>query len=60
VYQSKNVTYDNIYINAHSYSSSPTVNSDGWDIYRSDSVTITNSIVNNGAYLPSLIAGPQH
>jgi len=43
------VTYDNIYINAHSYSSSPTVNSDGWDIYRSDSVTITNSIVNNGA-----------
>jgi len=47
VYQSKNVTYDGIYIHAHSYSSNIPSNSDGWDIYRSDNVTITNSVVNN-------------
>lgn len=47
VYQSSNVTYNNITINAVSYSSSPTANSDGWDIYRSDGVTITNSWINN-------------
>ncbi|GJE94846.1 glycoside hydrolase family 28 protein [Phanerochaete sordida] len=47
VYQSSNVTYSNITINTVSYSSSPTANSDGWDIYRSDGVTITNSWINN-------------
>ncbi|CDO70563.1 Glycoside Hydrolase Family 28 protein [Trametes cinnabarina] len=30
-----------------SYSSSPTANSDGWDIYRSDHVTVRDSIVIN-------------
>ncbi|KAI0087365.1 pectin lyase-like protein [Irpex rosettiformis] len=47
VYQSQNVTYKNISINTVSYSSSPTANSDGWDIYRSDHVTITDSWINN-------------
>ncbi|KAH8103049.1 pectin lyase fold/virulence factor [Cristinia sonorae] len=47
VYQSKHVTYRRINITAHSYSSSPTANSDGWDIYRSSFVTITNSTVKN-------------
>ncbi|KAI0792449.1 pectin lyase-like protein [Abortiporus biennis] len=47
VYQSSNITYRNIHINSVSYSSSPTANSDGWDTYRSDHVTITDSVVNN-------------
>lgn len=47
VYQSSNVTYRNITINTVSYSTSPPANSDGWDIYRSDGVTITNSWINN-------------
>jgi len=47
VYQSSNVTYRNITINSVSYSSSPPVNTDGWDIYRSNDVTITNSWINN-------------
>ncbi|KAH7915770.1 glycoside hydrolase family 28 protein [Hygrophoropsis aurantiaca] len=47
VYQSSNVTYRNINISTISYSSNPTINSDGWDIYRSSYVTIENSTVNN-------------
>ncbi|KAK7686032.1 hypothetical protein QCA50_010843 [Cerrena zonata] len=47
VYQSTNVTYRNINISTVSYSSSPTANSDGWDIYRSSFVTIQDSTVNN-------------
>ncbi|RDX42441.1 pectin lyase-like protein [Lentinus brumalis] len=47
VYQSSHVTYTNIHINTVSDSSSPTANSDGWDIYRSSDVTIENSHVNN-------------
>jgi hypothetical protein len=47
VINSKNVTYNNININAHSYSVNQPSNSDGWDIYRSDGVTIKNSNVNN-------------
>ncbi|KAJ8474976.1 hypothetical protein ONZ51_g6872 [Trametes cubensis] len=47
VYQSNNVTYKNINIRAVSYSSSPTANSDGWDIYRSSHVTVRDSVVNN-------------
>ncbi|TCD71895.1 hypothetical protein EIP91_000027 [Steccherinum ochraceum] len=47
VYQSTNVTYRNINISSVSYSDTPTSNSDGWDIYRSSYVTITNSTVNN-------------
>ncbi|CAL1699407.1 unnamed protein product [Somion occarium] len=47
VYQSTNITYKNINISTVSYSSSPTANSDGWDIYRSSFVTIQDSTVNN-------------
>ncbi|KAM5537637.1 hypothetical protein V8D89_008715 [Ganoderma adspersum] len=47
VYQSTNVTYKNINIRSASYSSSPTANSDGWDIYRSSFVTIRDSVVVN-------------
>ncbi|KAI8972908.1 pectin lyase-like protein [Trametes punicea] len=47
VYQSTNVTYKNINIRAVSYSSSPTANSDGWDIYRSSYVTVRDSVVVN-------------
>ncbi|KAH9919866.1 glycoside hydrolase family 28 protein [Fomitopsis serialis] len=48
VYQSTNVTYRNIYIDSFSYSSAPAKNTDGWDIYRSSQVTITDSTINNG------------
>ncbi|KAI0631224.1 pectin lyase-like protein [Trametes polyzona] len=47
VYQSTNVTYKGISIRSQSYSSSPTANSDGWDIYRSSHVTIRDSVVIN-------------
>ncbi|OJT08832.1 hypothetical protein TRAPUB_259 [Trametes pubescens] len=47
VYQSTNVTYKQISIRSQSYSSSPTANSDGWDIYRSSHVTIQDSVVIN-------------
>ncbi|KAH9941722.1 pectin lyase-like protein [Epithele typhae] len=47
VYQSNNVTYKNINIRAVSFSSSPTANSDGWDIYRSNQVTVRDSVVLN-------------
>ncbi|KAF5392804.1 hypothetical protein D9757_000920 [Collybiopsis confluens] len=42
------VTYDNITISAVSTSANFIANTDGWDIYRSDSVTIQNSVINNG------------
>lgn len=49
VYQSQNVVYDNIFLNSTSFNSSAAAsNSDGWDIYRSDHITIQNSRVFNG------------
>ncbi|KAI0067607.1 glycoside hydrolase family 28 protein [Artomyces pyxidatus] len=48
VYGSNNVLYDNLHINAVSTSNNTIKNTDGWDIYRSDSVVIKNSVVNNG------------
>ncbi|KAI0308754.1 glycoside hydrolase family 28 protein [Amylostereum chailletii] len=48
VWQSQDVTYDNITINAISTSDNGAKNTDGWDIYRSDNVVIQNSIINNG------------
>ncbi|KAJ7594964.1 glycoside hydrolase family 28 protein [Mycena floridula] len=59
VNEGKNVTYDNITINAVSTSSHFISNTDnfayladlwinGWDIYRSDNVVIKNSVINNG------------
>jgi len=48
VNEGKNVTFDNIHLNAVSTSSHGPSNTDGWDIYRSDQVTLKNSIINNG------------
>ncbi|THH18670.1 hypothetical protein EW146_g2337 [Bondarzewia mesenterica] len=48
VYQSKNIVYDNININAKSTSKNTAKNTDGWDTYRSDNVVIKNSVINNG------------
>ncbi|KIJ62472.1 glycoside hydrolase family 28 protein [Hydnomerulius pinastri MD-312] len=47
VYQSTNVTYRKMNISTTSYSSNPTANSDGWDIYRSSYITIEDSTINN-------------
>jgi len=48
VYNSHNVSYKGINIHAFSYNkSAPSSNSDGWDIYRSSLVSITNSTINN-------------
>ncbi|KZT71881.1 glycoside hydrolase family 28 protein [Daedalea quercina L-15889] len=41
-------TVAHISINSFSYSSAPAKNTDGWDIYRSSQVTITDSKINNG------------
>ncbi|KAG6920040.1 hypothetical protein DXG01_010108 [Tephrocybe rancida] len=46
--ESKNVLYQNITIKAVSTSTHPIANTDGWNIYRSDSVTIKDSVINNG------------
>ncbi|KAF7332543.1 putative exopolygalacturonase X [Mycena kentingensis (nom. inval.)] len=46
--EGKNVTFNNITLNAASTSSNAAKNTDGWDIYRSDQVKILNSVVNNG------------
>jgi polygalacturonase len=48
VTDSKNVTFNNLVINATSTSKNPAKNTDGWDVYRSDSVVIENTSVNNG------------
>ncbi|KAA1470448.1 glycoside hydrolase family 28 protein [Dentipellis sp. KUC8613] len=48
VYGSQRVVYDGLHINAVSTSKNRISNTDGWDIYRSDSVTLKNSVINNG------------
>ncbi|KAJ7771601.1 glycoside hydrolase family 28 protein [Mycena metata] len=48
VNEGQNVVFDNIHINAVSTSTHGPDNTDGWDIYRSDQVTIKNSHINNG------------
>lgn len=46
---SSNVVFDNINIAGGSRNASVTAkNTDGWDTYRSDSITIQNSVINNG------------
>ncbi|KIM64371.1 glycoside hydrolase family 28 protein [Scleroderma citrinum Foug A] len=47
IYQSTDVTYTNINISVASRDSNPAKNTDGWDIYRSSRIHITDSIVNN-------------
>lgn len=48
VNEGQNVVYDGINISAISTSNNLAKNTDGWDIYRSDSISIINSNINNG------------
>ncbi|TVY82545.1 putative exopolygalacturonase X [Lachnellula suecica] len=48
VYQSSNVTFNNINLHSIQSDGSQAQNTDGWDIYRSDTVSITNSYIING------------
>jgi galacturan 1,4-alpha-galacturonidase len=48
VYGSRNVTFDNINLHSIQSSGKQAQNTDGWDIYRSDLVSITNSNIING------------
>ncbi|KAK0205300.1 glycoside hydrolase family 28 protein [Desarmillaria ectypa] len=48
VYESSNVTYSNISITAESTSDNAAKNTDGWDIYRGDTVVIKDSVIVNG------------
>ncbi|GFF66338.1 probable exopolygalacturonase X [Aspergillus lentulus] len=47
VYNSSNIVFDSMYLNASSSNSNPTANSDGWDTYRSDNIVIQNSRIFN-------------
>ncbi|PKX91277.1 pectin lyase-like protein [Aspergillus novofumigatus IBT 16806] len=47
VYNSSNVVFDSMYLNAPSSNSNPTANSDGWNTYRSDNIVIQNSRIFN-------------
>ncbi|KAK8070635.1 exopolygalacturonase [Apiospora hydei] len=48
VANSTNVVFNNIDIAGRSTSKHAAKNTDGWDTYRSDGVTIQNSVINNG------------
>ncbi|KAK6856603.1 hypothetical protein PG995_006790 [Apiospora arundinis] len=48
VANSTNVVFNNIDIAGRSTSKNKAKNTDGWDTYRSDGVTIQNSVINNG------------
>ncbi|KAE8453337.1 hypothetical protein EG329_011405 [Mollisiaceae sp. DMI_Dod_QoI] len=48
IYQSSNVTFNNIKLNSIQSDGSQAHNTDGWDIYRSSNVTISNSHIING------------
>ncbi|KAH9213209.1 glycoside hydrolase family 28 protein, partial [Leptodontidium sp. 2 PMI_412] len=48
VYQSQNVTFDNINIHAIQTDGTQAQNTDGWDVYRSDNIKIINSYIVNG------------
>lgn len=48
IYESNNVTYSNISLTASSTSDNAAKNTDGWDVYRSDTVVIKDSIIVNG------------
>ncbi|KAF7305135.1 Protein kinase domain-containing protein [Mycena kentingensis (nom. inval.)] len=48
VNEGTNVLYDNINIHAASTSTHFISNTDGWNVYRSDQVTIQNSVIVNG------------
>ncbi len=46
--EGQDITFRNITISATSSSKNPAKNTDGWDIFRSDSVIIADSTINNG------------
>ncbi|KAF9560995.1 glycoside hydrolase family 28 protein [Agrocybe pediades] len=48
VNEGQNVVYNNINIHAVSNSSHSAKNTDGWNVYRSDNVSILNSVIVNG------------
>ncbi|TFK74685.1 pectin lyase-like protein [Pluteus cervinus] len=48
VNQSKDVVYNNITIHAVSTNNNFAANTDGWNTYRSDTITIKNSVIVNG------------
>jgi galacturan 1,4-alpha-galacturonidase len=48
IYQSSNVTFNNINLNSIQTDGSQAQNTDGWDIYRSSNIAITNSHIING------------
>lgn len=48
VANSSNVIFSDLDISGYSSSKNVAKNTDGWDIYRSDSIVIQNSVVNNG------------
>lgn len=48
IYQSSNVTFNNINLNSIQTDGSQAQNTDGWDIYRSSSIAITNCHIING------------
>ncbi|KAI0712787.1 pectin lyase fold/virulence factor [Cerioporus squamosus] len=48
VNEGKDITFRNITISAVSTSKNAAKNTDGWDIFRSDNVTIEDSTINNG------------
>ncbi len=45
--EGKSITYRNISISIVQGSSNPPKNTDGWDIYRSDNVVISDSVIVN-------------
>jgi len=47
VHTSKNIVYSNLKLDVRSNSSTLPKNTDGWDVYRSDSVLIRDSDINN-------------
>lgn len=48
IYQSSNVTFNNITLHSIQKSGTQAQNTDGWDIYRSTQITISNSNIING------------
>ncbi|KUJ12430.1 glycoside hydrolase family 28 protein [Mollisia scopiformis] len=48
IYQSSNVEFNNINLNSIQTDGSQAHNTDGWDIYRSTNISITNSHIVNG------------
>lgn len=48
VANASNVIFDNLNIAGASKSANVAKNTDGWDTYRSDGITIQNSVINNG------------